>query len=62
MITNLRVLFLQHQEPNLLKVTEEASSVVRNDDCAAERFQPGAEISIELQVFPFVLHSLFGLP
>ncbi|VAI14289.1 unnamed protein product [Triticum turgidum subsp. durum] len=37
------------EKPNLLKVTEEVSSVGRNDDCAAEQFQPGAEISIELQ-------------
>uniref|UniRef100_A0A453K096 Kinesin motor domain-containing protein n=1 Tax=Aegilops tauschii subsp. strangulata TaxID=200361 RepID=A0A453K096_AEGTS len=37
------------EEPNLLKVTEEVSSVVRNDDCVAEQFQPGTKISIELQ-------------
>ncbi|VAI28597.1 unnamed protein product [Triticum turgidum subsp. durum] len=37
------------EEPNLLKVTEEVSSVVRNDDCVAEQFQPGVEITIELQ-------------
>uniref|UniRef100_A0A453K0G7 Kinesin motor domain-containing protein n=1 Tax=Aegilops tauschii subsp. strangulata TaxID=200361 RepID=A0A453K0G7_AEGTS len=32
-----------------MKVTEEVSSVVRNDDCVAEQFQPGTKISIELQ-------------
>ncbi|XP_044984378.1 kinesin-like protein KIN-14Q isoform X1 [Hordeum vulgare subsp. vulgare] len=37
------------EEPNLLKMMEDVSSVVRNGDCADEQFQPGVEISIALQ-------------